>query len=370
MTDEMKIVWTVGLCPWPNCGKTIKDHPERHKVTHTKEKPFKCPQCDKAFTQQSNLETHKKLHSAERPFACEQCSQSFTRDHHLAQHMLMHSDEGPHKCEQCRKTFLYSSALQTHKRVHSDERPYTCDECDQRLRTQYDLVVHKRIHSGEKPFVCELCAKTFANQSNLNKHQVVHTGLKPYMCHVCLATFSQKGSYDRHQLLHTPEGQVRQKKSENRLFNDLKSNGITIDQREQSISFFCISGTFARVDFVIQKPTHIIMLENDEEQHKGIPISCELSRMTKLYAAVVASGETRSVLFLRFNPHSYMIDGDRVKTLRKNRIAKLIHTIETYTPLKPMEIIYLFYDVHDGKAEIMNDSDFAAELKAVVTCIS
>lgn len=42
---------------------------------------FKCNQCHKIFSRQSNLVQHKRIHSGERPFVCSWCNRSFTQKH-------------------------------------------------------------------------------------------------------------------------------------------------------------------------------------------------------------------------------------------------------------------------------------------------
>ena len=50
-------------CDHPGCGKrfSIMGALTIHKRMHNGDKPFKCPQCDKAFSESSNLSKHVRL---------------------------------------------------------------------------------------------------------------------------------------------------------------------------------------------------------------------------------------------------------------------------------------------------------------------
>ena len=85
--------------------------------------------------------------------------------------------------------------------------------------------------------------------------------------------------------------------------------------------------TWARLDFVLYKEDHIIILSVDEFQHKHIEVLCEVARMSKVVCSIRQSGDMRRVLWLRFNPDSFTVDGEITKVpmiLREKTLSKCI----------------------------------------------
>ncbi|XP_005391413.1 PREDICTED: zinc finger protein 174 [Chinchilla lanigera] len=91
-------------------------------------------------------------------------------------HQGTRSAKKPYKCDDCGKSFTWNSELKRHKRVHTGERPYTCGECGNCFGRQSTLKLHQRIHTGEKPYQCSQCGKSFRQSSNLHQHHRLHHG--------------------------------------------------------------------------------------------------------------------------------------------------------------------------------------------------
>ncbi|GAB1303344.1 Zinc finger protein 930 [Apodemus speciosus] len=71
----------------------ISSHLQRHKTTHTEEKPYECNQCSTAFELHSTLQYHKRTHTGEKPYECNQwgkvCSQGEVSKVSLLERNLM-----------------------------------------------------------------------------------------------------------------------------------------------------------------------------------------------------------------------------------------------------------------------------------------
>ena len=86
-----------GRCP--HCQKQCGTHLRRHiNVVHLKLKPFKCEQCDKRFSERSNLSKHfKVVHLKIKAFKCQYCDKKFSKEYGRSLHVnSVHLREKPH----------------------------------------------------------------------------------------------------------------------------------------------------------------------------------------------------------------------------------------------------------------------------------
>jgi transcription elongation factor Elf1 len=66
---------------------------ETHMRTHTKEKPFRCPICDKGLVTKGSLTLHLRVHSGEKPFECNICGKRFAQKCHMNSHQIIHMNK-------------------------------------------------------------------------------------------------------------------------------------------------------------------------------------------------------------------------------------------------------------------------------------
>ncbi|XP_037773047.1 zinc finger protein 79-like [Penaeus monodon] len=149
-------------------GNDMSKNLLRYMRTHTKEKPYSCEICNKAFSYKSSLEIHMRRHRKEKTYSCEICNKAFYLKSHVVRHMRVHTKEKPYSCEICNKAFSYRASQVSHMRLHTQEKPYSCEICNKHFSNISNQIQHMRVHMKEKPYSC-----------NLEKHMRVHTKDKP-----------------------------------------------------------------------------------------------------------------------------------------------------------------------------------------------
>ncbi len=125
----------------------------------------------------------------------------------------------------------------------------------------------------------------------------------------------------------------------------------------------------ARPDIILRLENHIIIIEIDENQHKGYIEECERKRINELYCDL----EYKNIILIRFNPDNYIdsfknkkescfklnengkyiLDPKQKKQYSK-RMKKLTDTILYYIEhitKEPLTTIHLFFDGYHDEEE-------------------
>ncbi|KAF7700966.1 vascular endothelial zinc finger 1 isoform X3 [Silurus meridionalis] len=152
------------------CGKAFRDvyHLNRHKLSHSDEKPFECPICQQRFKRKDRMTYHVRSHDGgvHKPYVCSVCGKGFSRPDHLSCHVKhVHSSERPFKCQvtACTSAFATKDRLRSHMIRH--EGKVTCNICGKMLSAAY-ITSHLKTHGQTN----------FNNSCNKDNTDVCHSG--------------------------------------------------------------------------------------------------------------------------------------------------------------------------------------------------
>ncbi|XP_044742581.1 zinc finger protein 33A-like [Chrysoperla carnea] len=223
------------------CGKIFqqKYHLNLHKSTHSEHRPYTCKICNNSFKHKFTLKTHIQLRHVEaerrdmcnvcgklihpggmyqhlethknETFKCPDCDKVYTNKYVMHTHRKqVHKSGGVpkrHICEFCNKPYPYASSLRAHiNMVHSGpkERIFQCHLCDKSYTRQALVNAHiRRAHIMEKSHTCPTCNKAFYTKSEWKKHNRSHTGERPYSCTICGKAFGFRNVLNTHMKVHS-----------------------------------------------------------------------------------------------------------------------------------------------------------------------
>lgn len=175
---------------------------QMHMKIHTKTKEYICHQCGKGFLRFNSIKRHVMVSHSGHRIQCPICYKELTG--HLAEHLRVHEDNRPYKCPECEMAFKQSTQLTVHRRCHSGVRPYTCRICERPFSHSNALMLHIRRHTGEKPFACAMCPMTFSQLPHMKTHMYkIHGKDSTYKCEKCKHFFKRKAQLEDHSKICT-----------------------------------------------------------------------------------------------------------------------------------------------------------------------
>ncbi|XP_023500159.2 zinc finger protein 556 isoform X2 [Equus przewalskii] len=160
-----------------NVGKLSPGpHPSKNIRMQTGEKRYKCEKCGKMFGWSSSLHKHAKKHTEEKCINVSNVGKP-SGDPHPSKNAGMQTREKPYKCEKCGKAFGWSSSLHKHVRKHTGEKPINVSNVGKpSTGTHPSKTV--RMQTREKPYACEKCGKDFSCPKSFQGHVRTHSGKK------------------------------------------------------------------------------------------------------------------------------------------------------------------------------------------------
>jgi hypothetical protein len=371
--------------------------------------------CALRFADAAACAAHRRLHTADRPFTQEMsaCGDCATQGAPCAEHRYRaHCDVRMHRCTErgCTAAFFDRQTFARHRQSHRRGRPLACDAagCTQRFKTAQQLQRHRLTHAvGVLPayradpallepraaeqllFVCAVpdCAwrgRRTAWYEHARKHRDAaalecalqracpggrHSACSAERCAFAVASGTRAAASGtqaagkaarKTEVPHTTVVAAahprRPREAELRTGRELTRAGLTYTFQAR-LALRAGSLAFLRVDFLVRRSTHTILLEVARAVRPQGPQTAraDVRRMLRVADSVRANGgpggpggPALQVLYVRFNPHAFSRGGAAAQVPLDERFARLVAFLGAYRPTLPLEFTYLYHSSDAG----------------------
>ncbi|CAG7726342.1 unnamed protein product [Allacma fusca] len=207
------------ICPFPNCDfKSLHSaRLNRHLLTHSTERPFKCDKCDYAAKMRIVLLKHQRTHltRSEKTFKVypnQNCQFRTVSQQNVQAQLLLHQEGNILRCcpmQDCDFQTGRASNLRRHITAHSTERKFKCDKCERAFKSEWQLKEHQHTHlnDDEREAFLKKCPMRSCNfrsfyRYNLFRHLRSHSPVELLNCDKCDYSCNYYKPFKAHVLMH------------------------------------------------------------------------------------------------------------------------------------------------------------------------
>jgi KRAB domain-containing zinc finger protein len=149
-------------------------------------KPFTCKTCSMAFIKLQDMKDHEETHTAKTdPTPPPSQSENQAKADTSSSSEEDNSKQKPYSCGTCGRAFRKKFALKKHLKSHAissmkteaEKRVHECPECPLSFNNKKSLSTHMRTHNGLQTHKCESCGKEFSQIGSLKRHEVKFHGI-------------------------------------------------------------------------------------------------------------------------------------------------------------------------------------------------
>jgi hypothetical protein len=175
---------------------------------------------------------------------------------------------------------------------------------------------------------------------------VTHEEREVFQCTyiACFFKTYHKHKFDEHVKTHTTPG--HDNSFEGQVLGYFQPKYIPLTNKVDC-SNVSDAYTYVLVDCVMVVNNTLVLLECDEKQHKDhtkYQVGNEVLRMKAASAALQRQYPSMPLLWVRFNPHGYKLDGRKQRLPLLPRLEELDQFLRSYQPVQPVAVLYAGYD--------------------------